>query len=324
MATAAPAVRLDGVHKSFASGAGPRVAVRDLDFVVPTASICGFLGPNGAGKTTTLRMITGMLRPDAGALEVLGHRDPTLCRERLAYLPEEKGLYRRMGVLEFLVFFGRLRGLTRAEATRRAGRWLERLDLTDVAGERCETLSKGMGQKVQLAGALLHEPELVILDEPFSGLDPVNVDAVRAIIVELRRAGRTVILSTHVMEQAERLCDHVVLLDHGRRVLAGTVAEVRGAAEPTLRLDYEGDGAVLHDLPGVLHVNDAGVHAELSLAADADRDALLACLVERLRIRRLEFAEASLHEVFVRSVGADRHAGGDPHRQTGPATSAAP
>ena len=311
MISNAPAVRLEGVSKRFDAiredATADRLAVRDLDFTVPTGSICGFLGPNGAGKTTTLRMILGLLRPDAGRIEVLGATDPSRLRDRLAYLPEERGLYRRMGVLEFLVFLGRLHGLSGAEATARARRWLERLDLTASARARCDTLSKGMGQKLQLAGALLHEPELVILDEPFSGLDPVNVELAREIVLELRRAGRTVILSTHVMEQAEQLCDEVVLLDRGTRLLAGPVGEVRAAGARTLRISYEGDGSVLHELPGVMRVNDAGVHAELSLAPEADPDALLATLVGRLRLRRFEFAEPSLHEVFVRTVGRARN-----------------
>lgn len=310
MTSNAPAVRLERVCKRFdastSDGSAERLAVRDLDLVVRRGSICGFLGPNGAGKTTTLRMILGLLRPDSGRVEVLGATDPSQLRDRLAYLPEERGLYRRMGVLEFLVFLGRLHGLDRTEATARAGRWLERLDLTASAKARCDTLSKGMGQKLQLAGALLHEPELVILDEPFSGLDPVNVELAREIVLELRRSGRTVILSTHVMEQAEQLCDEVLLLDRGRRLLAGTVEEVRTAGARTLRIAYEGEGSVLHELPGVTRVNDAGVRAELSLAADADPDALLAILVDRLRLRSFEFAEPSLHEVFVRSVGRAR------------------
>ncbi|MEE4299918.1 MAG: ATP-binding cassette domain-containing protein [Pseudomonadales bacterium] len=315
MSSTAVAVRLEGVHKHFAGAAAAGgtggMAVRNLSFTVPTGSICGFLGPNGAGKTTTLRMVLGLLRPDAGRIEVLGATDPATRRDRLAYLPEERGLYRRMGVLEFLVFLGRLHGLGAPEARRRADQWLERLGLAASARSRCESLSKGMGQKLQLAGALLHEPELVILDEPFSGLDPVNVELAREIIVELRRAGRTVILSTHVMEQAEQLCDEVLLLDRGTRLLSGTVAAVRASGARTLRISYEGDGRALQGLPGVTRVNDAGVRAELSLAPDADPDRLLEALLGRLRLRRFEFAEPSLHEIFVRSVGQSAGGGED-------------
>ncbi|HSG90767.1 MAG TPA: ATP-binding cassette domain-containing protein [Pseudomonadales bacterium] len=293
------AVELESVTKVFAG----REAVHELSLTVPAGSVCGFLGPNGAGKTTTLRMIMGILWPDAGRIRVLGDLSPDAARPRLAYLPEEKGLYKRMRVLELLVYLGRLRNLSAAEAERRARTWLQRFDLLAVAEARCETLSKGMGQKVQIAGALLHDPELVILDEPFSGLDPVNVELVRRIVLELRAAGRTVILSTHVMEQAEQICDHVLLLDRGRTLLAGPISSVRAAADRTLAIDYEGDGSVLAELPGVTRLNDAGVHAELSLAADTDPDALLALLVGRIRIRRFELMEPSLHEVFVRNVG---------------------
>lgn len=293
------AVELDSVTKVFAG----REAVQALSLTVPTGSVCGFLGPNGAGKTTTLRMIMGILWPDAGRIRVLGNLSPDEARPRLAYLPEERGLYKRMRVLELLVWLGRLRGLEAAEATRRARAWLERFDLEAQAGARCETLSKGMGQKLQIAGALLHDPDLVILDEPFSGLDPVNVELVRRIILELRDRGTTVILSTHVMEQAEQICDRVLLLDRGRTLLQGPISRVRGTAERTLVIDYEGDGAILATLPGIDRLNDAGVHAELSLAPDADPDALLALLVGRIRIRRFELVEPSLHELFVRSVG---------------------
>lgn len=313
------AVELESVTKVFAG----REAVQALSLTVPTGSVCGFLGPNGAGKTTTLRMIMGILWPDAGRIRVLGDLSPDAARPRLAYLPEERGLYKRMRVLELLVWLGRLRGLTADEAARRARSWLARFDLEAQANARCETLSKGMGQKLQIAGALLHDPDLVILDEPFSGLDPVNVELVRRIILELRDRGTTVILSTHVMEQAEQICDRVLLLDRGRTLLQGPISQVRAAAERTLMIDYEGDGAILATLPDVHRLNDGGVHAELTLAPDADPDALLALLVGRMRIRRFELVEPSLHEVFVRSVGRPLASEPGPKLQT-PGTRAAP
>ena len=300
-------VRLRGIHKAFDG----MPAVTDLSFDVPAASVCGFLGPNGAGKTTTLRMILGMFTPDRGRLEVFGDTDPTRHRARLSYLPEEKGLYKRMGVLEFLEFLGSLRGLSRSDARERGRHWLERFDLGAVAGARCETLSKGMGQKLQIAGALLHDPELVILDEPFSGLDPVNTSAVRDVVLELKRDGRTVILCTHVMEQAEQICDRVLLLAHGRQVLSGSLADVRAAGVRTLRVDYAGDGSVFRDLPGVMDVADAGARAELTLTNEADPDAVLAALIGQVRIQRFEVAQRSLHEVFVHAVGTSNEARGE-------------
>ena len=293
-------VRLRGICKAFDG----KPAVTDLSFDVPAASVCGFLGPNGAGKTTTLRMILGMFTPDRGRLEVFGDPDPTRHRSRLSYLPEEKGLYKRMRVLEFLEFLGSLRGLSRSHARTRGRYWLERFELDAVADSRCETLSKGMGQKLQIAGALLHEPELVILDEPFSGLDPVNTSAVRDVVLELKRDGRTVILCTHVMEQAEQICDRVLLLAHGRQLLSGSLAEVRATGVRTIRVDYAGDGSVLPELPGVASVADAGARAELTLTDSANPDAILAALVGRIRIQRFEVAQRSLHEVFVHAVGS--------------------
>jgi ABC-2 type transport system ATP-binding protein len=295
------AVVLADVRKTFAHVA----AVAGISAEVPRGSIYGVLGPNGAGKTTTLRMIVGILRPDSGRVVVLDETDPAAIKRRLGYLPEEKGLYKKMRVEELVVYFGRLKHMTRADAKREAAAALERFGLSDWRRERCESLSKGMGQKVQIIGTLLHGPELIVLDEPFSGLDPVNVELVRDVILEQKRANRTVLISTHVMEQAEQICDALMLINHGRKLIDGSLGDVRARAEGTLVIDYEGDGAVLQGLPGVTRVNDAGRHAELSLAHDADTDAILAALVGRLHIRRFDTRESSLHEIFVRAVRAD-------------------
>jgi ABC-2 type transport system ATP-binding protein len=231
----ASALCLDGVSRSFAG----RAAVRDLDLDVPRGSVYGLLGPNGSGKTTTLRLVTGILAADEGRLEVLGASDQTrgragideVRRRRLGYLPEERGLYPRMRVLDLLEFMGRIRGLERIEARQRGTRWLDRFDLAHTAGQRCRELSKGMQQKIQLITALLHDPELLILDEPFSGLDPLNQNLLEELITELRDAGTTILFSTHRLEQAERLCDHVCLMAHARSVLVGPLAELRRAEQ---------------------------------------------------------------------------------------------
>jgi len=295
------AVLLDGVSKRFAD----IVAVNDLSLSVPSGVVYGILGPNGAGKTTTIRMLVGILRPDRGALRVLGTADPAAIKARLGYLPEEKGLYKKMRVLELVAYFGRLKGMTRAAAYARGRRLLEEFDLGDRHNERCESLSKGMGQKVQIVATLIHEPELIVLDEPFSGLDPVNVELVRNIVLAQRKIGRTVLLSTHVMEQAEQICDGLILINRGRMLLDGSLDAIRGAAQRTVAIDYDGDGAYLQDLPGVIRINDAGRHAELSLGPDADTQTILASLMQRLTIRRFDTREASLHEIFVRAVGND-------------------
>ena len=290
---------LTSVTKRF----GKHVAVDDLSLAIPRGAIYGFLGPNGAGKTTTIRMVMDILRPDEGVIEVLGSPDPAAVKDRLGYLPEEKGLYKKMRAVEILAYFGRLKGLARGEAWRRANELLERYGLGEWKTKRCEALSKGMGQKVQVLGTIIHDPELVILDEPFSGLDPVNTDVMRKLILDLKRDGRSVIFSTHIMEQAEQICDFIFLINKGRKVIDGPLAEVRRSADQAIRIDYDGDGAVLAGLPGVRRINDAGKTVELFLEPGRDPQDLLERLVGRLRIRRFDLREPSLHEVFVRAVG---------------------
>ena len=296
-----PAVVLNDVSKRFAHV----VAVDHLSLVVPKGVVYGILGPNGAGKTTSIRMMVGILRPDTGTIRILNSDAPAAIKTRLGYLPEEKGLYKKMRVLELVVYFGRLKGMTRAAAYQQGRRMLDEFNLGNWHNERCESLSKGMAQKVQIVATLIHEPELIVLDEPFSGLDPVNVELVRSIVLEQRKRKRTVLLSTHVMEQAEQICDSLILINRGRLLLDGSLTEIRAAAERTITIDYDGDGACLQQLPGVIRVNDAGRHAELSLSGDADAQAILAQLVRQLTIRRFDTHAASLHEVFVRAVGGD-------------------
>jgi ABC-2 type transport system ATP-binding protein len=295
------AVALDDVSKTFAHV----VAVNHLSLRVPRGVVYGILGPNGAGKTTTIRMLAGILRPDSGQVRVLDSNDPAQIKPRLGYLPEEKGLYKKMRVLDLVAYFGRLKGMARAAAYSRGRSLLDEFDLGDWHDQKCESLSKGMGQKVQIVATLIHDPELIVLDEPFSGLDPVNVELVRNIVLAQRSRNRTVLLSTHVMEQAEQICDGLILINHGRKLFDGTLSDIRRSSERTISIDYDGDGAILKDLPGVRRVNDAGRHAELSLNADADDQAILASLVNRLTIRRFDTREASLHEIFVRAVGDD-------------------
>ncbi|MBK8177824.1 MAG: ATP-binding cassette domain-containing protein [Planctomycetes bacterium] len=293
------ALTLEHVTKRF----GAHVAVDDLSLAIPKGSIYGFLGPNGAGKTTTIRMVTNIIQPDQGTITVLGQKSSELTKDRLGYLPEEKGLYKKMKCAEIMAYFGRLKGLDPATAKRRATELLERYGLGEWADKRTEALSKGMGQKVQLLATIIHEPELMILDEPFSGLDPVNVEILRDLILDQRRAGRTVIFSTHGMEQAEQLCDFIFLIDKGRKVIDGPLSEVRKSAERAVMLDYDGDGSLLSRLPGVTRVNDAGKTAELFLAPGADPQELLHALIGQVKVRRFDMREPSLHEVFVRAVG---------------------
>jgi ABC-2 type transport system ATP-binding protein len=297
------AIVLEGVTKRF----GDVVAVRNLSLRVPRGVIYGFLGPNGAGKTTTIRMITGIYHPDEGHLEVLGGSSGEAVKDRIGYLPEERGLYKKMKTAEIVSYFGRLKGMERREADRKARELLERYGLGEWTDKRCEALSKGMGQKVQLLGTIIHDPELVILDEPFSGLDPINVELMRQLILQMKRDGRSVIFSTHVMEQAEQICDFIFLINKGDKLVDGPLAEVRQAGERGVLLDYDGDGAVFERLEGVRRVNDAGKQAELFLEDGYDPQKLLEQLVGRVSIRRFDLREPSLHEVFVRAVEAHSH-----------------
>lgn len=281
---------------------GTHTAVNRLSLTVPAGSICGFLGPNGAGKTTTLRMITGILTPDSGAVTVLDGQSPKAARARIGYLPEENGLYKDMRVLEMVSYFGRLRGLSRREAASRARQRLEDAGLGGRLQSKCNTLSKGMGQKAQVIGTLLHDPELVVLDEPFSGLDPVNAEMVLELIKRYKREGRTVIFSTHVVEHAEQICDSVIIIDRGERKVAGTLSEVKAAADRTVILDYDGPSGALDNLPGVLSVSDSGQQAELTLTADADSQQLLQTLIGRVKIRRFDTRETSLKHIFLKAV----------------------
>jgi ABC-2 type transport system ATP-binding protein len=293
------ALTLRGVTKRF----GDFIAVDALDLSIPPGSIYGFLGPNGAGKTTTIRMVMDILQPDQGSITVLGKPNAGEIKDRLGYLPEEKGLYKKMRTGEILTYFGRLKGMSKSAARARAVELLERYGLGEWVEKRCETLSKGMGQKVQVLGTLIHDPELVILDEPFSGLDPVNAELMRDVILQMKSQNRTVIFSTHVMEQAEQICDFIFLINKGKKVIDGPLAQVRRSGDRAIRLDYDGDGGVLRQLEGVRRINDAGKTAEIFLEPGRDPQDVLKSLVGRIEVRRFDLRDPSLHEIFVRAVG---------------------
>jgi len=290
---------------------GPVRAVDELSFTVRRGTITGLLGRNGAGKTTTLRMINGIFLPDSGTIELFGTTDAAAARDRIGYLPEERGLYRKMRVLEQLLFLAAIKGRRPADARPSAERWLQRFDLWDKRAGKLEELSKGNQQKVQLIGALLHDPEVVTLDEPTSGLDPVNVVLVRNILKELKAEGRTILLSTHMMAEAEKLVDEIVLIHQGRAVLTGELDDVRASfGKNSVHLTFEGDGAFLTGLPGVAQGRVETNVAELRLEAGADPQGVLAAAVARLRVSRFEVASPSLEEVFIDRVGAGAESGG--------------
>jgi ABC-2 type transport system ATP-binding protein len=296
------AISIEAASKHF----GAHTAVNRLSLEVPAGTINGFLGRNGAGKTTTLRMITGILDPDEGQVSVLDGSAPRSVRARTGYLPEENGLYKDMRVVDMVAYFGQLRGLDRREALARARTRLAAAGLEKSMGAKCNTLSKGMAQKAQVIASVLHDPELVVLDEPFSGLDPVNSEMVLSLIRQYKREGRTVIFSTHVVEHAEQICDAVIIIDNGQRKLAGPLADIKAKAERSVVVDYEGNAGALQELPGVVAADDAGQHAELRLAPGADTQMLLKSLVERVRIRRFDTREASLKQIFLGVVENER------------------
>jgi ABC-2 type transport system ATP-binding protein len=297
------AVTLEHVTKTF----GPHTAVADLDLDVPTGSVYGFIGPNGSGKTTTLRMIMRILLPDRGVIRVLGQEHPATrgrasVLDRVAYLPEERGLYKQMKVRDVLRFYAELKGCRHPDPAIDA--WLERLDLAAWAGKKVEALSKGMAQKVQFIAAVVARPELVLLDEPFSGLDPVNAEVLREAILDLRREGTTVLFSTHDMAVAEKMCDRVFMIFQGRKVLDGTVEQIQDTyGSDTVRVRLEDGKGPLDDVPGVVKATDFGRWQELRMAPGADPQEVLAQLMQRGRVRHFELARPTLHDVFVRIAG---------------------
>ncbi len=301
-------IQVDHVTKRYAG----HTAVRDLSLTVSRGGIFGLLGPNGAGKTTTIRMLLSIIVPDEGTVTLLGQvgtgRDLSA---RIGYLPEERGLYPKMRVLDQLAFLGEAKGLGRWDARKRAKAWLERLGLGDWALKKVSDLSKGMQQKVQFAGALQHDPELVILDEPFSGLDPVNSQVMRDVVVEVARSGRTVLFSTHIMEHAEKMCDHLVIIARGEKVVDGSMAEVKREGGKThIALTFTRNSqaarAILADRSLVATVDDAGASAEVGLVPGADPERLLKALVTQdVGLSRFEVVEPSLQSIFIAKVGPE-------------------
>ena len=294
------AVALKDVCKSF----GEVRAVSSLNVTVPAGSIYGFLGPNGAGKTTTIRMIVNILRPDSGQIVLFGDHSVEQSKSRIGYMPEERGLYRKMTVRKVLTYFGAIKDVTAAELAHRVPQWLERMDLAKWADKKVEELSRGMHQKLQFAVTAINEPELLILDEPFSGLDPLNTDLLKSIILEMRSEGKTVIFSTHVMHEAEKLCDSILLINKGRAILDDKLASVREQkSSNVVCVELEGDTDFIAGLANVTKVESEGNRLEITLQERADSQELLRSLMERTRVQAFELKVPSLHEIFVDLVG---------------------
>ena len=297
------AIRMSNVRKTF----GKKVAVEGIDLELPEGALYGFIGPNGAGKTTSIRMIMSILFPDSGELEVLGKKSAVESKDRIGYLPEERGLYRKMKVHAFLEHMGRLKGLDSGAPLRKTVMsWLERVELGEVAKKKCEELSKGMQQKIQFIACVLHEPDLLILDEPFSGLDPVNMRLLRDLIQEQHDTGRTVIFSTHVMHQAEQLCDHIVMIHEGRKVLDATLDEIRSRHDPRTILLSPLNGQLvdgsLDAIDGVdtVMTTERGVEAHLTGSVDSGR--VMRSIMDALEVSRIELRRPTLEDVFIEIV----------------------
>jgi ABC-2 type transport system ATP-binding protein len=279
------------------------VAVDDLSFEIAPGHIYGLLGPNGAGKTSTIRMMIGITMPDSGEVRMFGEPLGRGHLARVGYLPEERGLYKRMKLLEHLVLLAELKGVPAADAANKAKRWCERLELTAWMDKKIEELSKGMQQKVQFIGSLLHEPDFIIMDEPFSGLDPANAVALKDVLVELKQAGKTVLFSTHRMDQVERLCDSICLINHGQALLEGELKEVKSRyGRRSVQLQYEGSDGFLNDPALVKSANNYGNFVEVKLQPGADSQDLLKLVASRARVTRFELMEPSLEEIFIEEV----------------------
>ncbi|MFN0208102.1 MAG: ABC transporter ATP-binding protein [Planctomycetota bacterium] len=302
------AILVENVTKRF----GSFTAVRDMNLTVPAGLVYGFLGPNGAGKTTTIRMILSIFEPTEGRIQVLGHKSALEVRNRIGYLPEEKGLYKKMQAWAVIAYFGALKGLSRSEGKKRALALLEKYGLGEFVKYKCDALSKGMQQKVQLLASIVHDPELVILDEPFSGLDPVNQEVMEGAISDLQKAGKTVIFSTHIMEHAERLCDRIVLIAGGKKVLDGTVAEAKKSIPRRLTIATESDPSALSRIQGVRQIveitKQAGdpvrsyqIHVEDRFDPD---EVLKACFENHIQLRSFDRSDPGLREVFISLVKA--------------------
>ena len=280
------------------------VAVADLTLSIKPGGIYGLLGPNGAGKTSTIRMIMSITVPDAGQITVFGEPLARAHMDQFGYLPEERGLYKKMKVMDHLVFLGQLKGLSAAEAHKRANAWCERFEFSAWTSKKVEELSKGMQQKVQFIAAVLHDPRLIIMDEPFTGLDPANAVVLKDVLLEMAKAGKTILLSTHRMDQVERLCQSICLINHGHAVLEGDLSQIKARyGRHNVQIKYDGDPIFLEEKRLVQSFNDYGNYVEVRLAPGADSQDLLRLASSKARLDKFEVMEPSLEEIFIDVVG---------------------
>ena len=297
------ALEVQNITKRF----GDFEAVKDLSFTIPEKTIYGLLGPNGAGKTTTIRMVMNIIIPDSGSIRILGRKMDNDMMGRVGYLPEDRGLYPKMKVGELVLFLAEMKGIRGEEAKKRTDYWLDRFDLADWKLKKVEELSKGMQQKIQFVVTVLHEPDLIILDEPFSGLDPVNTKLLKDIMLEMKRQGKTIIFSTHRMEQVEMICDNICLINKAQRILEGSLSGIKQEyGKNTVSLDYEGEAGFISQLPEIENMNDYGKIMEIKLREQADPQELLKKLVGRIRVHKFEVKEPTLNAIFIDKVGENQ------------------
>lgn len=292
-------IEVQKISKSF----GSFQAVDKVSFSLHGGSVFGLLGPNGAGKTTTIRMIMNIIVPDSGTVTVMGDNNPMTATNAIGYLPEERGLYRKMKVRELLLFLTSLKSMNRSDAKSEVDSWLEKLNLSDWKNKKVEELSKGMQQKLQIIGTILHKPKLLILDEPFMGLDPINTNTVKDIIVDLKNNGTTIIFSTHLMESAEKLCEEIFLINHGRNILSGTLSEIKsGYGKKNVLIEYAGGNGFLTESGEIESYDDYGNYVEIKMKKEGDSQKLLKLAAEKVEIRKFEIMEPSLNEIFIEEV----------------------
>ncbi len=294
-----PVVELDRISKTY----DQKIAVRELSLQIESGVIFGLLGPNGAGKTSTIRMMIGITLPDSGTVRLFGQAFHRKLLRRVGYLPEERGLYGKMKVLEQLIFMGQLHGLNAEAAEKSAKSWGDKLEIAESLGKKTEELSKGMQQKVQFIASLMHQPDLIIMDEPFAGLDPVNTNLLQQTLLDLRAAGKAILFSTHRMDQVEKMCDSICLVNGGQAIFAGSVRQIKSQyPRDRVILEFDGDSGFLED-PAIAAATKYGNHVELRLKDGADPQSLLLRAAQQARIFRFELMEPSLEEIFIRTVG---------------------
>lgn len=293
-------LEVNDISKSF----GDIKAVDSISFKVEQGHIYGVLGPNGAGKTTTIRMIMNILIPDSGSILLFDQKMSDALKSRIGYLPEERGLYQKMKVGELLKFMGELRGLTVNEAKTKGNEWLSKFDLAEWAEKQVEELSKGMQQKLQLISTFIHAPDLIILDEPFSGLDPVNVNLVKNIMLELKEQGKAIMFSTHIMEAAEKICDEILMINHGEKALDGELQQIQTKhGKNSLHLEYEGDGAFIKSLPMIDKFDDYGNYIEVQLKDSFKPNDFLKAVIDKVQVSKMQSQKSSLNEIFISIAG---------------------